>query len=277
MDNSRPDVMTRTCGALRLMVRYDGPTQAGQFGLRHQWAYRIQDASDPGRPPAAGVDLYPARRSPANAREALAALVTVLTAAGRAYSSATGALTAGAVSLVRFPAWVPEAAHRNIPELTVLGRELATPDPQDVDVPVETAPTDQALWPPGQWYDIVFLQDEEGHRLASLIDARGPERAVDHLSGWDYGSETRDVSVFHDRTYTELPTEPGGHHFELAPYVLVWHTGMGHVKLLRQFEPDHEPPIWWLDRAGLLKPEPPVPDPAPTTRLSAGDTHRPSL
>jgi hypothetical protein len=283
MDTPRPTALTRTCGSLTITVRYDGAAHTGPFGLRHRWTYRIEDATQPEWTPAKGVDLYPARQSPANAREALRSLLALLTISGRGYADQLQNPGSASADLVRFAAWVPEAAHHNTNELAALALELTSTGhgPEHATVParnVDHAPSDQASWPPGRWYSVVFLQGEEGYDVVDLIDAQGPNAAIEHLSAWDYGSETRGTALFHDHTYTTLPTEPGGHSIESGPYALVWHTGLGHVSLLRQFEPDHEPPIWWLDRAGLLTPETPAsPDPAPTIGHAPDKTSGPSL
>jgi hypothetical protein len=286
MDTPRPTTLTRTCGSLTITVRYDGAAHTGPFGLRHRWTYRIEDATQPERAPAEGVDLYPARQSPANAREALGTLLALLTIAGRGYAEQLQNPGSTSAGLVRFAAWVPEAAHHNTNELATLALELASTEhgPEHATVParnaasIDHAPSDEASWPPGRWYSVVFLQDEEGYDIVDLIDAHGPNAAIEHLSTWDYGSETRDTALFHDHTHTTLPTEPGGHSIESGPYALVWHTGLGHVSLLRQFEPDHEPPVWWLDRADPLTAKAPAsPDPARTIGHAPNKASGPSL
>jgi len=280
-------MLTRTCGSLTITVRYDGAAHTGPFGLRDRWAYRLEDVAHPDRKPAEGVDLYPPRQSPATAREALGSFVALLTMAGQSHARQMQDPGATSAGLVRFPAWVPEAAHLNARDLAALALELAPAEhnaghasaPAQDAISTDQAPSSgSAPWPPSRWYDVVFLQDDEGFHAIDLIHEYGPDAAIDHLSAWDYGSETRDTAVFHDHTHDALPTEPGGHHAESGPYVLVWHTGLGHVNLLRQFESDHEPPVWWLDRAGPLAPETPAsPVPAPPTGLAQGTTHGPSL
>ncbi|WP_454852175.1 hypothetical protein [Promicromonospora soli] len=287
MDTPRPNTLTRTCGSLTITVRYDGAARTGPFGLRHRWTYRLEDAARPDRTPAEGVDLYPVRQSPANAREALGSLLALLTIAGRGHADQRKNPGSTSASLVRFAAWVPEASHLNANELAALALELASAEhsSERAAVPARNAisadqppSTDEAPWPPGRWYGVVFLQDEEGYDVVDLIDAQGPNAAIEHLSAWDYGSETRDTALFHDHTHTTLTTEPGGHCVESGPYALVWHTGLGHVSLLRQFEPDHEPPIWWLNRAGLLTPETPAStDGARPIGTASGKTSGPSL
>ncbi|MBS1674652.1 MAG: hypothetical protein JSS74_11900, partial [Actinobacteria bacterium] len=52
-----------------------------------------------------------------------------------------------------------------------------------------------------RYVGIVFLQGEEADRALGMIDLRGPESAIDHLTGYDVGSETVDAALENGYVY----------------------------------------------------------------------------
>lgn len=127
----------------------------------------------------------------------------------------------------------------------------------------------EATWPPAAFYDIVFLQGDEGHDMVDFIDEHGVDAAIEHLSNWDYGDETRNTALFHGHVYDEVPSSPGEATAESGHYLLSWHAGLGHVNLLRRFDQADERPAWWPDRSARLSPVVPNDvDPEPPARRS---------
>ncbi|MCF4123664.1 hypothetical protein L1785_22130 [Antribacter sp. KLBMP9083] len=127
----------------------------------------------------------------------------------------------------------------------------------------------EATWPPATFYDIVFLQGEEGYAVVDLIEEKGVDAAIEHLSDWDFQEETRNTALFHGHVYDEAPSNQGGHTAESGHYLLIWHAGLGHVNLLRRFDQADERPAWWPDRTARLSPRVPKDvDPEPPARRS---------
>ncbi|WP_454852169.1 hypothetical protein [Promicromonospora soli] len=272
MDTPSTNGLTRSCGSLTITVRYDGVEDVHQIGRRPRWSYQLDDASDAAREPVHGADLYLSPVAPNDAFEALRLLLSLLTAAGEAYDHAMRSPGSESENLSLFPAWVPEAASLNSDELTMLALELEPPeDEPDPELAYalqhETDTLEEAPWPPARWWDVVFLQGDEGHEVVDLIEEQGVDAAIEHLAQWDYAEETRNTALFHGHIYTDLPTNGGDHTASSGPYTLVWHPGLGHVNLLRDFTPADEKPAWWPDRTARLSPVVPANvDPEPPAR-----------
>lgn len=288
----RPSDRTATAGTLRIELWYVGrePEPWPDRGARQRFAYRVTDTDvpslgtdDDGRvreimPVAAGSDLRSGVGAPVDPDEMMRSLVAFLSAAGEAHNWTVRHPGTPSENLGMFPAWLNEAASVNLPELAVL--EIGTnPGPGSDDggefearfLAATEPPDAPAQWPPATWYDIVFLQDDEGHEIVDLIDEQGVDAAFERLSGYDYGAETRDTALFHGHYYDEPPGSVGDHRVENGDYVLTWHTGLGHANLLRRFGPTDEPPAFWPDRTARLAPDTPsgLPEEPPNRHPSA--------
>lgn len=274
----RPPERTATAGTLRIELWYAGrePEPWPDRGSRHRYTYRITEPapSTPGEDGpgskrsdqvAVGRDLCSGVGAPVDPDEVMRALVAFLSACGEAHAQAARNPSTPSENLELFPPWLAEAAHHNISELAMLELDL-DPDigpEQDPEAAflatTETPETSEPLspWPPATWYDIVFLQGDEGHQAVDLISDHGAGAAIEYLSAWDYGTETRDAAMFHDHVYDTPPDSVGSDHVTAGDYALVWHAGLGHVNLLRRFDVNDEPPAFWSDRVARFSPQVP--------------------
>ncbi|KQZ02699.1 hypothetical protein ASD19_13820 [Microbacterium sp. Root53] len=93
-----------------------------------------------------------------------------------------------------------------------------------------------------RWMSVVFLQGEEADRVLGMIDRSGPQRAIRHLSQWDFGDETRDSALVNGYVYNEVPQSPTDRvvHDDDAVYALTYNRRFGYVSLLRTFTPQAE-------------------------------------
>ncbi|MFC8797017.1 hypothetical protein ACFT2C_04745 [Promicromonospora sp. NPDC057138] len=152
------------------------------------------------------------------------------------------------------------------------------PDPEGAFMAATESEDPFPRWPPGRLYDVVFLQDSEGHAVCDLIAEIGAEAAVQHLAAWDHGSETRDAAVFHGHYYDQPPGRAGDHSHDSGMYVLTWNAALGHVNLLRRFDPAVQSPAFWPDRISRFDPEPPTgvgSQPPARKSISQNDGHVP--
>lgn len=96
--------------------------------------------------------------------------------------------------------------------------------------------------PDRRWMSVVFLQGEDAHRVLDMIDRSGPQRAIRHLSQWDFGDETRDSALVNGYVYNEVPQSPTDRvvHDDAAVYALTYNRRFGYVSLLRTFTPQAE-------------------------------------
>ncbi|WP_193596577.1 hypothetical protein [Microbacterium sp. YJN-G] len=90
-----------------------------------------------------------------------------------------------------------------------------------------------------RWMSVVFLQGEEADIVLDVIDKSGPDAAIQHLSLWDYGQETRDAALVNGYVYDQIPQSPTDRVIrdEAAGYALTYNIHFGYVSLLRQFAP----------------------------------------
>ncbi|WP_123814479.1 hypothetical protein [Myceligenerans xiligouense] len=295
----RPPERTVTAGTLRIELWYLGrePEPWPDRGARHRYSYRVTDTATRSRDEgdertreevsvAVGSDLRSGVGAPVDPDETMCSLVAFLSAAGEAYAWTMRNPSTPSENLGLFPDWLNEAAYMNLSELAVLEASL-NPDLGPDDDELEAAflaaaetPGSPASWPPATWYDIVFLQDDEGHQIVDLIDTQGVEAATERLAAYDYGTETRDTALFHGHYYDEPPGSVDGHSIEDGDYVLTWNAGLGHVNLLRRFDPTDEPPAFWPDRTARLAPHTPtgLPEEPPNRHPSATRrSHSPGL
>ncbi|WP_125778003.1 hypothetical protein [Antribacter gilvus] len=257
----------RTAGTLRLEVWHTSrePEPLPDRGFRQSYSYRITDTSDPSHRPVEGADLRSGVGDRPDVDAMLRSLASFLVAAGEAYRYTLRSPGTPSDNIDLFPGWVPEAASLNSDELTMLAVELeASQDPESEYAQAYEVDEPEAAWPPARWWDVVFLHGEEGYDVVDMIDERGIDAAIEYLSRWDHGDETRNTALFHGHVYDEPHAHAGDRTAESGPYVLVWNPGLGHVNLLRRFESSDEQPAWWPDRTAHLSPVTPAdvaPDP----------------
>lgn len=303
MDATR---LTRDAGSLTVTVWYDGVDRTPSFGNRHRWAYQLESSDATNWEPVQGADLYLSPVAPNDPREAMRTLLSFLSASGESYAHAMRNPGSKPENLNLFPGWVAEAAYLNSDELDMLALELEEtdgdePDPayRDALASGEVDPVarrdvfdrleqirepdqdperefakehevddDEPRWPPARWFDVVFLQGDEGYNMVDLIDEQGADTTIAHLANWDFGDETRNTALFHGLAYDDPPSSIGDRTAESGPYRLQWHSGLGHVNLLRRFEPTDSRPAWWPDRPARLSPvtPPDIDNPEPPVR-----------
>ncbi|MFJ3408210.1 hypothetical protein [Promicromonospora sp. NPDC090134] len=245
---------------------HDGITPDEHGGYRQRYAYRIADATAPGALPHDGRDIHSGVGVEADTTAGMSALVAYLSAAADAYRYQMSNPLSAPENLDLFPAWVTEAAYLNSDELTMLADELEHPggsssiEPPTAETspvaPAVPEPTDDGpAWPPGRYYTVIFVQDEEGHAVVDLLQEQGTQAAIDHLAQWDYGSETLEAALFNQDYHADVPHYPGTRQATDGPYVLTYQLGLGTVHLLREFPA--EAPGGWPDRyTGLTDPTP---------------------
>ncbi|MBU8577600.1 hypothetical protein [Brevibacterium luteolum] len=123
----------------------------------------------------------------------------------------------------------------------------------------ETAEVDA---PAIRWVNVVFLQGGDADAVLWLIDRDGPDAAIDHLRGYDYGSESTDAAMEHGYVYDNPPVHALDKEAVSGAYTMIYNPDLGHVALYRQH------PIPPEDR---LPAEPPAPTPtAPSRAAVAG-------
>ncbi|PUB20873.1 hypothetical protein C8K30_11584 [Promicromonospora sp. AC04] len=268
MDNntspSTRAMVARQAGSLSLALWHDGAEPDALGGYRHRYAYRIASTAGPGIPPVDGRDIHSGVGDDVDTTRSMGTLVSLLSAAGEAYRYDMDH-PGGSENLGLFPGWVPEAAYLNSDELTMLAIELENPSaPEepgtttpatDRTAAAPTVPTaqehtagDEPAWPPGRYYSVVFLQDEEGHAVVDLLEQKGTDAVIKHLTQRDFGSDTLDAALFNTEVYSEVPVYPGTRVVESGPYVLTYHPGLGSVHLLRELPASLERPASWPER-----------------------------
>ena len=84
-----------------------------------------------------------------------------------------------------------------------------------------------------RWVGVVFLQGEEADRVIDLIDARGVEAGIEHLSAWDYGEETTNAALENGDVHDTAPVYPGDRQAETGDYAMTYNPMAGHVALYR--------------------------------------------
>lgn len=276
MNNDAPSPSTRKlvarqAGSLSLALWHDGTSPDEHGGYRQRYAYRIADATVPGLVPHDGRDIHSGVGADVDTLTGMGTLVTFLSAAADAYRYQMSHPLSAPENLDLFPAWVTEAAYLNSDELTMLALDLEHPDkpgavePTTVEAPPmvppdPTAANEGPAWPPGRFYTVVFVQDEEGHAVVDLLQEQGTQAAIDHLAQWDFGSETLEAGLFNKYYHAQVPHYTGTHEATDGPYVLTYQPGLGTVHLLREFPT--EAPGGWPGRYTGLTGSTPVSRPA---------------
>jgi hypothetical protein len=287
MDNdtstSTRKMVTRQAGTLSLALWHDGGEPDELGGHRQRYAYRIASTAGPGIRPVDGRDIYSGVGDDVDTTRSMGTLVNLLSAAREAYHYDM-AHPGDSENLDLFPGWVPEAAYMNADELAMLAMELedpsvleepgTTPTATDVKPAVPTAQEragDEPAWPPGRYYTVVFLQNEQGHAVVELLEQVGTDTVIEELARRD-GAERLDAALFNKEIHLEVPVYLGTQVAQNGPYVLTYHVGMGDVHLLRELPTDVERPAWWPQRyTGVAGPAPSTRSvtPAPPTPRTA--------
>lgn len=119
--------------------------------------------------------------------------------------------------------------------------------------------------PAQRWISVVFLQGSEADDVLDVIDTDGPNAAIEHLSGFDYGTETTDVAMEDGHVYDHLPAGALDQETDLGDYRMVHNHALGHVGLYRQHT---------IHPADQL-PDPPSNGLVPTHRATGNRGHAP--
>ena len=70
--------------------------------------------------------------------------------------------------------------------------------------------------------------------VLDLIDREGAEAGIEHLSGWDYGSETTDAAMENGDVHDRAPVYAGDRQAETGDYAMTYNPQDGHVALYRR-------------------------------------------
>src|SRR5699024_11560334 len=92
-------------------------------------------------------------------------------------------------------------------------------------------------WPFGpahRWWSIVSLPGGDAEDILDLIDRDGPDAAITHLSGYDYGAETTDVELSNGHVYERIPTSGRDQMAADGDYRMTYNPAARHVVLYRQ-------------------------------------------
>lgn len=85
-----------------------------------------------------------------------------------------------------------------------------------------------------RWVGIVFRQGQEADKVLDLIDAKGAEAGIEHLSQWDYGAETTDAAMEGVDVHDSAPAYGGDRQAETGDYAMTYNPQAGHVALYRR-------------------------------------------
>ncbi len=221
MDSTDTTRTTTQAGTLTVTVWPDSP-----LGEHQRYAYRIEDATS--GQALQGRDLFTGIGAPIDPGTALRELASYLTAAGEARQHTIDHPDAAPGHEGMFPSWLAEAARENSGAVAGL-----------------TVPPDPASAHSGQrrWVSVVFLQGEEADDVLAVVDRDGPDAAIAHLAGWDYGEETTDAAMVNGYVYDTPPTGALDHTASTGAYVLTYNHSLGHVGLLRELTTPPDPAL----------------------------------
>ena len=90
--------------------------------------------------------------------------------------------------------------------------------------------------PVSRWVNIVFLQRGEADAVLWLIDCDGPDAAIEHLAGFDYGEETTDAAMLNGYVYDTPPIGALDKEARTGEYTLTYNPDLGHVALYRHHQ-----------------------------------------
>ncbi len=82
------------------------------------------------------------------------------------------------------------------------------------------------------------MQAEEADAVLDMIDESGPETAIQHLSQWDFGDQTRDAALVNGYVYEQIPRSPTDRVIrdKASGYALTYNHQFGYVSLLGRFD-----------------------------------------
>lgn len=248
-----PTATTWTVGTLSVTLWPDTP-----LGEHQRYAYRITDTTT--GPTGEGRDLFTGAGQPVDPDRALRELAGFLSAAGESRQYALDHPGHQAEHTGLFPDWLAEAARRNADALTLL-----TENP-----PAEPDSSAQDRLERGQrWISVVFLQGDEADRALEIIDRDGTDAAIEHLAGYDYGTETVDAALENGYVYDTLPIGATDRVATRDVYTLTYNHSLGHVGLLREFDALPDPALLGIDTPTPAPPAPPTQAASPSARPAA--------
>ncbi|MCK3769780.1 hypothetical protein MZK47_08880 [Microbacterium aerolatum] len=202
----------REVGSLRLAVEKVGDQVDLLAGSRERFRYEVRS----GAQVFTGNDLFAGVDAEVTTARMLGTLAGFLADAGDLYR------TRMCPPDDEYPEWVYEQAYANSDELAMLSFDLE-----------DTEPSPAALEEDGQWYSIVFLQDDDASRVLDLLDREGPDAAIEHLSQWDYGEETLAAAEANGHVYDVAPSGAWSRDHRQGDYHLSWNHALGHITLSR--------------------------------------------
>ncbi|WP_448233149.1 hypothetical protein [Microbacterium lacticum] len=104
-----------------------------------------------------------------------------------------------------------------------------------------------------RYVGVVFLQGEDADRVLDTIDQHGPDEAVDHLTGYDFGDETDGAALENGDVHEDAPpTSRLDRTATHRGYTIVYNADLGYVGLYRPLDTPPDPDL----RPGA---HPPVP------------------
>lgn len=116
--------------------------------------------------------------------------------------------------------------------MTAAGRIAWHPNPDPATVQRDAAGAGR------RWVSVVFLQGEDADQVLDMIDRDGPEAAMTHLAGYDYGAETTEAALSDGHVYEKIPTSGRDQMAAEGDYRMTFNPARGlvagHVALYRQ-------------------------------------------
>jgi len=218
---------TARAGSLTLTVWPDEP-----LGEHQRYAYRIHDTGS--GETIEGRDLFTGAGAPVDPGQALRELAGFLSAAGEARQYALDNPGAHPENEGLFPAWTAEAARRNYDALAMLAE--SAPEPPEAKHPEQTKVEPR-------WISVVFLQGDEADEVLDLLDRHGVDAAIDHLAGYDFGTETTEAALENGYVYDAPPVGALDRTVIRDRYALTYNPFLGHVSLLREHTAPPDPTL----------------------------------
>lgn len=222
---------TAHAGTLTLTVWPDAP-----LGEHQRYAYRIEDATT--GETIEGRDLFTGAGTPVEPGRALRELAGYLSAAGEARQFALDNPGVRAENEGLFPAWTGEAARWNYSDLALLAEFQPEPPAAEQVGRREAAP---------RWISVVFLDGADADKVLDLIHASGPDAAIEHLAGYDYGEDTVRDALVNGYVYDNPPRGALDRMAAKDVYTLTYSPFLGHVSLLREYDAVPDPALLSID------------------------------
>ncbi|OJU41516.1 MAG: hypothetical protein BGN97_10110 [Microbacterium sp. 69-10] len=220
------------------------------LGVHHRYGYLIEDQATGAV--AGGRDLFTGIE-PVTPEQAMRELVIYLQAEGDNRQRALDHPDEPAPELM-FPEAIADAAHAN--DAALDARASSTWQGPVQLAELLGAPRDPVPEPEkaGRWISVVFLHGEDADHVLDLIEKNGPDAAIEHLAGYDFGEETVQAALANGYVYDEPPTGALDRTATHDVYTLTYSPSLGHVALLREYDATPDPALLDID------------DPAPVER-----------